>query len=200
MGCDQNYYSEPQTPWKKHFINFSGRLAESLISGYGLSDECHFEGLDLSAELSEIIEIAKRESEDSTHEIILILNEIFIKMHAHANRATEPTKKLALEMKNFLSRRITHKFSNAELCKHISKSESQMIKIFKSAYGITPYNYVLNKRIQLAKKLLLNTSLTVKEIAYKLSFTDEYYFSGLFKSKVGVSPILYRKGENHEKS
>ncbi len=49
--------------------------------------------------------------------------------------------------------------------------------------------------IALAKKLLLDTALTVAQIAETLTFSDEYYFSGLFKEKVGVPPSVYRKGE-----
>ena len=40
---------------------------------------------------------------------------------------------------------------------------------------------------------VLNTNLSVKQIAYELSFTDEYYFSNIFKQKVGISPGKYRK-------
>ena len=60
---------------------------------------------------------------------------------------------------------------------------------------MTPYAYVLGKRIDLSKKLLVDTNLTVKQIADKLCFTDEYYFSNLFKRKVGVSPAAYRRAE-----
>jgi AraC-like DNA-binding protein len=58
---------------------------------------------------------------------------------------------------------------------------------------VTPYAYVLGKKLELAKKLLDNTNLTVKQISEKLCFSDEYYFSSLFKNKIGVSPSVYRK-------
>lgn len=98
-------------------------------------------------------------------------------------------------MKDFLNAQITEKFKMDTLCKHVSKSESQTIRIFKKAYGITPYNYVLNKKISLAKKLIKNTNLSIKQIAEKLNFADEYYFSNFFKQKVGVTPTKYRKSE-----
>ena len=41
--------------------------------------------------------------------------------------------------------------------------------------------------------MLLNTNLSVKQIANHLSFADEYYFSNVFKQKVGLSPTAYRK-------
>jgi AraC-like DNA-binding protein len=60
-------------------------------------------------------------------------------------------------------------------------------------YGITPYTYVLNKKIEFAKKLFVDTSLTVKEVATKLCFSDAYYFPNVFKEKVGCAPSQYRK-------
>jgi len=188
---DQHYYSDPEDPWKKHFINLSGRLLDSLADGYGLSDVSYFEGLDLSAELGKILELAKS-GEDVCAEIIAILNEIFLKMHSHVKNAAEPFS-IEAEMKDFLNTRITQKFDLSLLCKHVSRSESRTIRLFKNAYGITPYAYVLGKKIDLAKKLLDNTNLAVKQIADKLCFADEYYFSNLFKNKVGMSPAAYRK-------
>ena len=100
------------------------------------------------------------------------------------------------EMKDFLDTRVTSKFKIDELCRHISRSESQTIRIFKKAYGITPYTYVLGKKTDLAKKLLCDTNLSVREIADKLCFADEYYFSNVFKKRVGVTPSLFRKQES----
>ena len=91
--------------------------------------------------------------------------------------------------------KITEKFKIEELCRYVSRSESQTIRIFKRAYGITPYNYVLEKKISLAKRFLRNTNLSIKQIADKLNFADEYYFSNFFKQKVGKTPTKYRKSE-----
>ena len=192
-GKDQHYFSDPDDPWQKIFINVSGKLIDSLSDGYGLGDVAHFEGLDLSEELGGIIELAKH-GDDRSEEIISILNKIFLKMHLHIKNTDEPFG-IEAEMKDFLNTQVTQDFDLSALCRHVSKSESRTIKLFKSAYGITPYAYVLSKKIDLAKKLLSNTTLTVKQIAQKLCFADEYYFSGLFKSKVGVSPSAYRNKE-----
>lgn len=192
-GKDQHYFSDPTDPWKKHFINLSGRLLDSLAEGYGVGEVSYFEGLDLSDELGKILELSKS-GNDSCAEIVAVLNKIFLKMHSHIKNASEPFS-IEAEMKDFLNTQITQRFDLSMLCKHVSRSESRTIRLFKNAYGVTPYAYVLGKKIDLAKKLLDNTNLTVKQIADKLCFADEYYFSNLFKNKVGVSPAGYRKRE-----
>ncbi len=191
-GKDHIYYSDSERPWKKHFINLHGKLLEGLAEGYGIADTAYFEGLDLGDDIAEIISIAKREEADATDQLILILNKMFMKMHRHMKKQNDLSAEAA-EMKDFLNTKITSEFKIEQLCKHISKSESQTIRTFKKAYGTTPYAYVLEKKISLAKKLLADTNLTVKEIAEKLCFADEYYFSNLFKSKVGKTPSAYRK-------
>ena len=47
--------------------------------------------------------------------------------------------------------------------------------------------------IEFAKKLLIDTNLSVREIALKLCFADEYYFSNIFKTKTGKTPTEYRR-------
>lgn len=192
-GKDQHYFSDPESPWKKHFVNLSGRLLESMAEGYGLGGIYYFEGLDLSSELSRIIALAKR-GDDATAEMIEELNKIFLKMHSHVKNAAGALG-IEAEMMDYLDSYITRPFDLSLLCKQVSRSESRTIKLFKQAYGVTPYAYVLGKRIDLSKKLLVDTNLTVKQIADKLCFTDEYYFSNLFKRKVGVSPAAYRRSE-----
>ncbi len=192
IGANQRYFSDKENPWQKVFINISGDLLESLIEGYGLKNIYYFKGLDLRQELYDIFNLAKESDEDCTEEIICILNRAFWKMRAQVRHA-DHTADIAEKMKEFLRNHATSKFKIETLCRYISRSESQTIKLFKEAYGITPYAYFLNVKIKLAKDMLLNTNLSVKQIANNLSFADEYYFSNVFKQKTGISPTKYRK-------
>lgn len=194
-GYRHHYYSDKSNPWKKYFINISGSLVDSLVEGYQLKNSFHFKGLDISRELYSIIELGKQKKVDCTKEIICIINNIFYKMR-ECVKENNFTPELAEKMKDYLRINAASKFKMENLCKFISRSESQTIKIFKEAYGITPYAYFLDKKINLAKGMLLNTNLSIKQIAYNLSFTDEYYFSNVFKGKVGVSPATYRKAKS----
>ncbi len=193
-GANHHYYSDKENPWKKIFINVSGSLLDSIIEGYNLKNSCYFKELDVSKELYSIIDLARENKDDSTEEMICILNRIFFKMR-RCVRDKNFTPDMAEKMKEYLRNNAASKFKMENLCEYISRSESQTIKIFKKAYGITPYAYFLDKKINLAKNMLLNTNLSVKQIAYNLNFADEYYFSNVFKNKVGVSPGKYRKSK-----
>lgn len=191
-GKRQYYFSDSERPWKKLFINLSGKLVTSLAEAYGISNTSYFPLLDTKSELTRIIELVKNSNDDCTSELISIINAIFLKMHNYLQEKSQ-THGIEAEMVDFLNTQITSKFKIELLCRHISKSESQTIRLFKKAYGITPYAYVLAKKVELAKNLLTETNLSVKQISDKLSFTDEYYFSNIFKGKTGSTPTEYRK-------
>ena len=65
--------------------------------------------------------------------------------------------------------------------------------LFRAEMGMPPYRYVLERKIELARQLLSETGMSVRDIASYLSFEDEFYFSGLFRRKTGFSPTQYRK-------
>lgn len=194
-GQTQHYYSDKDTPWEKYFINLSGPLVEELCKGYKIEDVNHFKGLNTKEELMEIIDIVKSSDGDCTGEILGILNKIFYKMHCHI-KINSANNSLPYKMRDFLDMYITEKINMDQLYQFASKSESQAIKIFKKEFGITPYKYLCQKKIGLAKSMLKSTNLSVKEIAFRLNYADEYYFSNAFKQKVGISPSEYRKRLN----
>lgn len=65
--------------------------------------------------------------------------------------------------------------------------------LFFKKYGMTPKNYVLFLRIERAKKLLAEDKCIIGNIAEELGYKDYFYFSRVFKQKVGCSPSEYRK-------
>lgn len=68
-------------------------------------------------------------------------------------------------------------------------------KKVKKIMGMTPNDYLKAMRMNKAAELLMNDTLTVAEISYKVGFEDPYYFSKSFKNYFGVSPTQYRRGE-----
>lgn len=63
---------------------------------------------------------------------------------------------------------------------------------FKEIFHVSPKQYILNKRLMESQRLLLETAMSVKEIAYEVGFENENYFSEFFSSKVGISALKFR--------
>jgi AraC-like DNA-binding protein len=70
-------------------------------------------------------------------------------------------------------------------------SEFHFFRSFKQAFNITPYQYLLNKRLQLAKELIMSGSLSVTNIAAHCNFPDVFTFSKAFKRQFNIAPSLY---------
>ena len=66
-------------------------------------------------------------------------------------------------------------------------------KLVKDYFNKTLTKLIAQRIVVEAKRELYLTSKSVKEVAFLLGYTDEYYFSRFFKKQVGVSPNIYRK-------
>ena len=74
------------------------------------------------------------------------------------------------------------------ICETLGVSSSHLNEVFKAYTAMTPYQYYISIKLQKAKELLERSDPVIKEVAFRLGFKDEYYFSRLFKSKTGVTP------------
>jgi transcriptional regulator GlxA family with amidase domain len=72
-------------------------------------------------------------------------------------------------------------------------SKAHFIRLFKKEIGLTPVQYILQKKMEKAQLLLLTTNHTVKDIAYSLAFDNIGYFDRTFKRLTGLTPGEYRR-------
>lgn len=79
----------------------------------------------------------------------------------------------------------------AELC---NLSESHFRKIFKEHTGMTPVELRNKMRINHAKELMANGNVSISAASEAVGITDPFYFSRLFKSIEGISPMEFKKG------
>lgn len=69
---------------------------------------------------------------------------------------------------------------------------SYLFKLFKKELGLSVQNYINQCRISKASAMLGSSNMTIKDIAYSVGYTDQLYFSKVFKKHLGVSPTDYR--------
>lgn len=70
-------------------------------------------------------------------------------------------------------------------------------RLFKQKMGVTPYRYILDKKLAEAKKQLIMTSKSCLEIALGLGFSSQSYFNYAFKKELGISPLQFRKEHSY---
>lgn len=79
------------------------------------------------------------------------------------------------------------------LAARVNVSPSHFFSIFKRHVGNTPIDYFIRLRMRRARRLLEQTGMSIKAIAYTLGYDDPYYFSRVFKSFNRITPSKYRR-------
>jgi AraC-like DNA-binding protein len=82
---------------------------------------------------------------------------------------------------------------------HVGLDPWQFCRRFKTATGMTCNEFIAEKRMHEAMRLLARDDLLIKEVAYRVGFEDANYFSRRFKRVVGKSPTSYRRGNSDGK-
>lgn len=82
--------------------------------------------------------------------------------------------------------------SNLQIANHLGISEVYLRKLFSEKLSISPYRHIQNKRIERAKKLLIETTKSITEISETCGYSCIYYFCNSFKHQTGYTPTQYR--------
>lgn len=108
---------------------------------------------------------------------------------------TPDSKKLSSRMDKittFIRRNIDRKLSRSDLATEFNLSPEYLNRIFKEETGVTPVEYINHVKIYRAYRYLTEEGFSVKEVASLTGFSDEFYFSKVFKRIIKVSPASVR--------
>ncbi len=190
-GEPHHYRSKKENPWHKIWINYCAEYALSMMGAYSVKS-----GIYRADEAIPIFEQALELSSAAyaSASTCYTLAEYVHKIIAAASiSGTKSATGDEYRIREILNASVYKKIDLDTVAASLHMSKSNVIRIFKSRYGITPYEYLIGAKLETAKLLLINSSLTVREIADMLCISDEHYFSTLFTKKVGLRPRDYRK-------
>lgn len=195
-GSDCLYYTDTANPWRKIWMNFSGDVADKIVSAYKLDDKSYFPQTNIQNYLEEIHHTLsstenKQEAFDRSACLFMKACQHLYRSVYNSSNANETS--IAKKLKNVIDSLsdLTMPFDDIINLIHCSKSHA--IREFKAVYHITPYKYILSKKLDLAAELLKNTDITISDLSSQLGFCDSHYFSNFFKRCSGISPLQYRK-------
>lgn len=93
---------------------------------------------------------------------------------------------------DFLEDGIASTITLEALAQQADMSVAVFITAFRAAFHTTPYQYVLDRRVERAKSLLKGSSHTIAEISAMVGFSRPSHFSTVFRRRAGMSPRTYR--------
>lgn len=93
----------------------------------------------------------------------------------------------------YVNSHFTENISAASISKIFGYDETYFCRRFKIVTGITTMNYIRILRLELAQKLLDETTESIGSISFQCGFSDTHYFSNCFKKHFGISPSEFRQ-------
>ena len=99
---------------------------------------------------------------------------------------------IAEKTMTYINEHFSKHLTVSDLANLVGVSQFHFIRIFKKETGFTPHEYIINTRISAAQYLLINTSLSIKDICYNTGFSNESVFCSAFKKHQGMTPTQYR--------
>jgi len=199
-GDWHRYRPKKATGWKEHYIGFSGTISNQVLRQPWFSES------------KPVVDIGNREEFIDTY--YKIFNYVLEEKPGYQQVASGMIMKLLGfivsidKQRDFSGKRVEQIIQSAcfmireNVEKEIDFKEfaeqnhigySYFRKMFKKYTGVPPVQYHLDLKILRAKEMLLYSDKIIKEISYEMGFQSNYYFSRVFKKKLGVSPSEIRR-------
>lgn len=200
-GLDQNYYSFNADHWECLWINFEGVLSEQLLTIYGLTDTVVFHNADSYSILMEMYRTIQTESDPKVYkEKTSRLFFALVQFLATCQPKRQEDMQTPDFVRSYIDCHIADTVRLADIATITHQSTEHIIRTFKERYGITPYQYLLESKMRLARIMLGHSNKTVEEIATELGFYDTHHFSARFEKMHGCRPSVYRQQHKGNKS
>ncbi len=171
-----------------------GQIADSkdktdvYINADKLCDEYEFD----KEKLYDGIKNIKYRSKDYIESISMLLemcsNYIWMKDYIKVKK-----EGVAYTLDQYIRDNLSNELSVEILCKKFGLSRSSLYRISKENFKKGISEYILDLRIDKAKRLLKEEILSVGEVAERVGFPDTAYFSRIFRLKMGLTPKKYQK-------
>lgn len=194
------YHPTGKNGWKSYWIGFKGKNVDDRVKAGFLSVDKPIYHVGFSADIIRLYEEAyKRAQEEAPYSqqiLAGIVNHLVGLMYALERSMKLSKDHTRVDMINLARLRIRESLevdlTIQQVAEELGVSYSNFRKLFKEFTGISPALYQQDLRLQRAKELLATTTLSIKEIAYRLRFESPDYFSSKFKIKTGKKPSEFR--------
>ena len=146
-----------------------------------------------------LLELYREVSTVSAHRLEALQNILRILVRSfwadgliHYNRSM-----LSVKIESYITEHLTEKIYISDICRRFLLSQNALYQLFRDEFHTTVGDFITEKRLALAKDLLLNRqALNVTQIATLCGFSDHNYFIRAFKKELGQTPLQYRKKRN----
>ncbi len=195
-------YHPTKEPWEIYWVTFDGSYLPTLLELFHINPWEIFEPQDSEVCLSLYTHMEQQLKQDNMEKVsdssatlyqflvLLKQSKKFTISPSHNNKTLNKLKPVIAYMEEHYSRDITLE----DLAGTIHISTHHLCKLFKTTFGMSPVQYLIQLRLQVSKKLLIQEpNLRIRDIASAVGYKDVSYFCTIFKEHETVSPLQFRQ-------
>ena len=112
----------------------------------------------------------------------------------NSHRASSLSPEQRRSISDYVRENLTNDISVTGLAAIVCMSPSHFTRVFKASFGVTPYRFVMQERIEGAKDMLQTTHLSASQVAMAFGFASQSHFVKVFRQFTGVTPKQYKAG------
>ncbi|MBD2753018.1 AraC family transcriptional regulator [Spirosoma validum] len=195
------YGTDVQNPWTIYWLHFTGSRAHHFLQFLQPDADSSPITVSPQPERFQLFDDILSHVEMSFNmDNIVYANSSLARFLATFNNAVYNPSRITQVEDDPISRTITFMRENLsrtlsleELAEIAGMSASHYSAVFRAKVQSAPINFFTFLKIQEACRLLENTRLRIKEVAYQIGYSDPYHFSRVFANVMGVSPRDFRK-------
>jgi AraC family transcriptional regulator len=110
------------------------------------------------------------------------------------NSSVEPLPpRILSRIRDRIEAGLDSKLSLASLAKESGYSRAHFLRMFRTATGLTPHQYVLERRLSAAQQLLRQSRMLLADIALRCGFSSQTHMNDVFRKRLGLTPREYRR-------
>ncbi|MDF2542914.1 MAG: AraC family transcriptional regulator [Herbinix sp.] len=195
-GITTYYIADETDPWEYCWIGFDGYDVPMILKNCGLSQtSLVFTDHSNGSLWNSLIELEHNFTERKGNEMTY-LGQLYL-CFSHMIKETDTTSKPVYETHmlkalDYIQNNYTYDIKITDVAKHLSMDRTYLYKLFMTHIKVSPQQYLIRFRLDIAQKLLSETDLTVTEIAYSCGFRDASSFNKHFKNLLNITPTKYR--------
>jgi len=111
-----------------------------------------------------------------------------------ADSSVEPLPpRILRRIRDRIEAQLDTELSLTSLAKQSGYSRAHFLRMFRAATGLTPHQYVLERRLSTAQQLLRQSKMLLADIALKCGFSSQTHMNDVFRRRLGVTPLQYRR-------
>jgi AraC family transcriptional regulator len=191
--------TDPSRPMVKYFLCLAGKGVATRLKQAGVAPN-QVRMLTAHAEVRNVFEDLIRECRHHrrlTTKLCAALTEVLLlkikDLSGRSGRSGNVSEELFCRSTALIEARLGELTTLNEIAAAVGIRPSSVCRLFRRFHGISPYQYLLRRKMTLAAELLIETAASVKEVAQRVGFADPYHFSRCFKGVHGVSPSHLRE-------